>query len=94
MGTPEMDQERHRRLLQEVGSGIESEENNLYEDESDEEEQDFQETVNHKSESEEDISDADEEDVIMSTSLSFLGTSKNNIFFLSFVTIFFICRQR
>ncbi|KAJ8938411.1 hypothetical protein NQ318_011994 [Aromia moschata] len=70
MGTYEKEQERLQMLLDEVG--LDDENINIYDDESDEGEQDLEETLNHESESEQEISDRDDDDMSNSTSLSFI----------------------
>jgi len=69
MGSYEREQARLQALLDDVG--LESD-GGAYNDESDKEEQDGQESLDHQSESEQDISDTDEE-ISCSTSLSFIG---------------------
>lgn len=74
MATYENEQNRLRRLLEEVLTDDEVEID--YDDESDNNESDHEEYVIHESESEQDISDIEEDDISNSTSLSYIGNNK------------------
>lgn len=79
MGSYEKEEERLQNLLNEVGLDDESNSNNYYDDVSDEDEVDYEERINHESESEEEISDVDEGETSTSTAFSYIGMIENII---------------
>lgn len=73
MATYEKQQQHLWKLFEESGGYRDSDEKETADDESDGDEQDFVETINHDSESEQEISDVEDDNVSNSSSLSFVG---------------------
>lgn len=68
----EKEQRRLQNFMDEVLTEMENE-GATYDDESDDEEEDFEELLNHESESEQELSDTNEDEACESSSLSFIG---------------------
>lgn len=77
MACYEKDQEYLQNLLDDIGLGDSDNEEIVFEDESDEEEQDNVELVNHQSDSEQEISDSEEIVEHPISPLVYIGIVKN-----------------